>query len=244
MIRTLLIEDDLAARKIQHRMLVAHPMVQIVGEAGTVRGARTLLARGNYDLVFLDIQLVGGNGFDLIPHVRREARVIFLTGHNQHAVRAFAVNALDYLIKPVCASRLAESLRRVPRPADQTPPSPPLREADLVLLRTGKHQRMVAIHDILVIEAQENYSIVRLADGSRELVRRSLKDWVQRLPAQSFMQVHRQTLVHLPLVVAWQNAGPKAYVLRMKGMATAVPVSRERWDEVLLRLPPAIAQPG
>ena len=125
MIRTLLIEDDLAARKIQHRMLVAHPMVQIVGEAGTVRGARTLLARGNYDLVFLDIQLVGGNGFDLIPHVRREARVIFLTGHNQHAVRAFAVNALDYLIKPVvrhgwrnrCVGCLVRPIRpRPPRP--------------------------------------------------------------------------------------------------------------------------------
>jgi two-component system, LytTR family, response regulator len=240
-IRTLLIEDDLAARKIQHRMLAVHPTVQIVGETGTVRGARTLLARNNYDLVFMDIQLVGGNGFELMPYVRREARVIFLTMHNQHAVRAFGVNALDYLIKPVSASRLAESLGRVPRPISQgKPPIRPLfREADLVLLSTGKHQRMVAIHDILVIEAQENYSIVRLTDGSREWVRRTLKDWAQRLPEQSFVQVHRQTLVHLPLVIAWQQVGPKSFVLRMKGMATAIPVSRERWHAVRSRLPGA-----
>ena len=87
MFRALLIEDEAAARAIMHHMLAAHPQVRVVGEAGSVTAARRLLARDNYDLVFLDIQLVGGSGFDLVPFVRREARVIFVTAHDQHALR-------------------------------------------------------------------------------------------------------------------------------------------------------------
>jgi two-component system LytT family response regulator len=238
-IRTLLIEDEPAARAILRRMLAAHPEIRLAGEAASLPAARTLLARDDYDLVFLDIQLVGGSGFDLVPHVRREARIIFVTAHNQHALRAFEVNALDYLTKPVRAWRLAESLRRLAgRPAEARPPTaPPLADEDLVLLKSGAHQRLVAVHDIIAIETQENYSLVRLADGSRELVRRSLQDWVARLPARCFLRVHRTTLVNLKQVTGHRRTGPKSVSLHVTGLRRLVPVSRERWAEVRRRLP-------
>src|SRR3954464_12079964 len=97
--RALLIEDEPAARTLLRRMLGKHPGITIVGEAGSITAARHLLERDHYELVFLDIQLDGGSGFDLVPHVRREARIIFVTAHDQHALRAFEVNALDYLTK-------------------------------------------------------------------------------------------------------------------------------------------------
>ncbi len=239
MIRTLLIEDEPAARTILRRMLAAHPEVSIAGEAAGLPAARALLARNNYDVVFLDIELEGGSGFDLVPHVWREARIIFVTAHDRHALRAFEVNALDYLLKPVRAWRLAESLRRVAvRPAEPRPASaPPLADGDLVLLQSSPHQRMAAVHDILAIEAQQNYSLVRLADGSRELVRRSLKNWVARLPAESFLRVHRTVLVNLQHLSSYRRGGPKTVTLHVTGLRRAVPVSRACWAEVQRRRP-------
>lgn len=239
MIRTLLIEDDRFARRIHRKMLAVHPEVRVVGEAVSVTAARVLLARDDYDLVFLDIQLVGGSGFDLMADIRRGARVIFLTAHSQHALRAFELNALDYLLKPVQASRLAESLRRLSlRPVEAPSPAPaPLRTEDSVLLRSTKHRRLVPLRNILVIEAQENYSLVQLADGSRELVRRSLKAWTALLPAEAFLRVYRTALVNLAHVTGFHRSGPKAFLLRLTGLRRLVPVSRERWREVQRRLP-------
>lgn len=245
MIRTLLIEDEPAARTLLRRMLARHPELMIVGEAGSLPAARALLGRDNYDLVFLDIQLEGGSGFDLVPQVRREARIIFVTAHDQHALRAFEVNALDYLTKPLRSWRLAESLRRLTaRPAEARPPAPPpLVDADLVLLHSGAHQRLVAVHDIVAIAAQENYSLVRLADGGKELVRRTLKDWEARLPAACFLRVHRSTLVNLKRITGYQRLGPKSVALHVAGLRRLVPVSREHWAEVRRRRPALPLEP-
>src|SRR2546423_10649622 len=113
MLRALLIDDEPPARADLRERLAAHPRVTIVDEAGTLARARALLACDDYDLVFLDIQLRGGSGFDLVPDVRPEARIVFVTAFNDHAVRAFDVNALDYLLKPVQPARLAASLARL-----------------------------------------------------------------------------------------------------------------------------------
>ena len=113
MLKALLIDDEAPAREDLRRLLVAHPEVSIIAEAGSLASARARLAAGGYDLVFLDIQLVGGNGFDLVPSISPDARIIFVTAYDQHAMRAFEVNALDYLLKPVRRERLSEALRRV-----------------------------------------------------------------------------------------------------------------------------------
>src|SRR4051812_3009110 len=103
--RALLIDDEALARDALRVLLEGHPEVKIAGTAATVGQGRTLLARDDYDIVFLDIQLRGGSGFDLVPHVRPGAQIIFVTAHDEHALRAFEVNALDYLLKPVRPER-------------------------------------------------------------------------------------------------------------------------------------------
>jgi two-component system, LytTR family, response regulator len=110
--RALIIDDEAPARAALRGLLRAHPEIALAGEADTIVAATPLLTAADYDLVFLDIQLRGGTGFDLVPLVRPAARIVFVTANDQFALRAFEANALDYLVKPVRPERLAEAIRR------------------------------------------------------------------------------------------------------------------------------------
>ena len=98
-LKALIIDDEPAARDDLRRLLAAHAEITVAGEAGRFAAAEELLRTADYDLVFLDVELRGGTGFDLLPHVRPEAWIIFVTAHSHYAVRAFEVNALDFLMK-------------------------------------------------------------------------------------------------------------------------------------------------
>lgn len=234
----LLIEDESTARADLRTKLAAHPGVTILAEAATLRSARTLLARPDYDLVFLDIQLVGGSGFDLVPDVRPEARIIFVTAYETHALRAFEVNALDYLLKPVDPVRLAAALRRLATPAAAatTTASPGLRLDDVVYLDTGHRARFAPVANISLIAARDNYSEVVLADGGRLLLRKTLKAWEESLPASHFMRVHRTQIVNLAQVTHYERDGDEHTWLHVNGTAETTPASRDRWTELRERL--------
>lgn len=239
--RALIIDDEFDARADLREMLLAHPEVEIVGEAATIDEARTRLAQSDYDLVFLDIQLFGGSGFDLVPDVRPEAAIIFATAHNEHALRAFDVNALDYLLKPVKRERLAASLRRVGTRAgdplaEPGAPAPALRIDDTVRLNTGARSSFVRVADISRIEAEENYSRVDLADASQYMVRRTLKSWEDALPPKNFLRVHRTTLVNLDQVTSYERSGLRSISLTVNGLPAPVQVSRQSTPEVKARI--------
>ncbi|MEY2878525.1 MAG: two-component system, regulatory protein [Verrucomicrobiota bacterium] len=176
--RILLIDDEPPARNFLRQALAEHPAVTIVGEAGTVTEARAQLARADYDLVLLDIQLRGGTGFDLVPSVRAGARIIFVTAYDQHALRAFAANALDYLLKPVDPARLAEALQRADATGEiaSRAPWPALAPSDLVQVKIGAGTtRFIPLATIALITTADNYTELTLADGARHFVRRSLR---------------------------------------------------------------------
>src|SRR2546423_3956659 len=149
MLKAVLIDDEPSARDDLRDMLIAHGGASIVGEAGLLAEARTQLARDDYDLVFLDVQLRGGTGFDLVPLVRAGASIVFVTGFERYAVRAFEVNALDYLVKPVATERLAATLRKLSEPATSVGewtariPTSPLRPDDRVFLKNDRTAQFV-----------------------------------------------------------------------------------------------------
>ena len=239
--RALLIDDEPPARAALRGLLRAHPEIALAGEADTVADATARLAASDYDLVFLDIQLRGGTGFDLVPFVRPEARVIFVTAFDQHAVRAFEVNALDYLIKPVRPQRLAEALRRLAAPAPvaeaATTPLPALAPDDLVHLKIGNGStRFVALADIAAIESNENYSEAYLGDGTRLFVRRTMKCWEDTLPASHFVRVHRSTIVNLARYRGSDRQSYETTLLHLDGLGAAVRASFRYLPELRARL--------
>lgn len=241
--RALLIDDETTARADLRTKLAAHPEVTILAEAATVRSARELLARPDYDLVFLDIQLIGGSAFELVADVRPDARIIFVTAFDTYALRAFEINALDYLLKPVVPARLAEALRRLgAAPASASPaatdplPSSALRLDDTVFLRSGLRARFAPVSDLSLISARDNYSEVQLADGSKVFLRKSLKAWEDTLPATHFMRVHRTQIVNLARVLRYERDGDERTLLHVVGATEPVAVSRDRWSELRMRL--------
>ena len=241
MTRALLIDDEAPARAAMRGLLRAHPEVVLAGEADTMPEARARLAGSDYDLVFLDVHLRGGTGFDLVPLVRPEARIIFVTAFDEHAVRAFEVNALDYLIKPVRPQRLADALRRLAAPAGPaaSPATalPALAPSDLVHLKIGNGStRFVALADIAVVESNENYSEVYLGDGTRLFVRRTMKCWEDTLPATHFTRVHRSTIVNLGRYRGSDRESYETTLLHLAGVAEPVRASFRYLPDLRTRL--------
>jgi two-component system LytT family response regulator len=223
-----------------------------VGEAGLLSEARTQLARDDYTLVFLDVQLRGGTGFDLVPLVRPGASIVFVTGFERYAVRAFEVNALDYLVKPVAADRLAATLRKL-SPSDSAlpglswsngstlssqPTAPPaaLRSDDRVFLKNDHAAKFVPVTEVSAIISRENYTDALLADGARFFMRRTLKAWEESLPADLFVRVHRTTLVNLRHIERIAEPDGETPRLHVRGVATPVACSHRLSPELRRRL--------
>jgi two-component system LytT family response regulator len=235
MLNAVIIDDEGLARADLRSVLGAHADLRVVGEAALLEEARALLRAGNYDLVFLDIQLLGGTGFDLVPEVRPGARIIFVTAHDQFALRAFDVNALDYLLKPVRAARLAEALCRHAGAA--AAPARALRHDDVVHVKTGPGTaRFVRVADIVAVNSDDNYSEAILAEGERIFVRQTLAMWEERLPATHFMRVHRRHIVNLARIEGFTHESDELTLLRMAKQPEPVRARRQHWQELRQRL--------
>ncbi|MCF3649236.1 LytR/AlgR family response regulator transcription factor [Synoicihabitans lomoniglobus] len=238
--RTLLIDDESAARAELHWLLEDHPEFKVVGEAATFAQARTRLGTADYDVVLLDIQLVGGVGFDLVPFVRPGARVIFITAFDQHALRAFEVNALDYLLKPVSAARFADALTRLGSPPDSSSDaaaSSPANLDDRILLKLDSStERFVRLADISSISASQNYTEVILASGEKLFVRRTMKSWEEQLPDHAFGRVHRTVIVALAQIDRIVRQSRVSFEIYLRGQADPLPVSYRLVNDLRARI--------
>ncbi len=224
--RALLVDDERLARAELRRLLAAHPQVQVVGEADGVEAAERQVQALQPELVFLDVQMPGESGFELLSRLP-EARfqTVFVTAHDAHALRAFEVNALDYLLKPVHPERLSRTLARLAGArAEPEGPRPKLAEDDLLLLEEGGRSRFVKVGHIVCLCGAGDYAEVVTQDGRRTLSSRPLKDWEARLPERLFARIHRSALVNLAYVERVEK-GPGGQV-HVRGLQEPLPLSR------------------
>lgn len=202
MFRALLVDDEPPARDVLRRLLAPHAArVEIVGEARSVADAAEKCTQLRPDLIFLDVQMPRHDGFALLPRLAPPLpAVIFVTAYDTFAVRAFEVNAVDYLLKPVVPERLARALARLAPPATPKPEEPPvptvLAASDTVFLRSDTTLRTAPVSAITHIEAEENYTRVHLADGAAILIRRAIGEWEKLLPAELFIRVERSLILN------------------------------------------------
>src|SRR5258706_14633481 len=158
--RVLIVDDEHLARQAMRRLLAAHAEVEVVGEAETIEEAIAAIRRLQPQLVFLDIELGGGDGFDLLAALERPPVVVFVTAYAEYAVEAFEVNAVDYLLKPRAPERLAESLARAERELGLVPASAKPR---VIALRTPKQTVLVPAGEIAALRADGDFTHVFVA---------------------------------------------------------------------------------
>ncbi|HEV3200291.1 MAG TPA: LytTR family DNA-binding domain-containing protein [Bryobacteraceae bacterium] len=187
--RALIVDDERLARLELRRMMAEHPEVEIVGEAATAEEALALLPKLAPDLLFLDIQMPGMTGFDLLERVEDLPQVIFTTAYDEYAIKAFEVNALDYVMKPIPPARLAAALAKV-RPRADRP------RLEQVFVRDGDRCWIVRLTDIFLLESEGNYT--RVCFGSeRPLIRRSLNALEEQLDPAMFFRAGRKAMINL-----------------------------------------------
>ena len=194
--RALLVDDERLARKRLRALLAGFPEVEVVGEADSVPSALAAIASCQPNVVFLDIQMPGQSGFEFLERAQGQFHTVFVTAYDQFAVRAFEVNGLDYLMKPVELERLGRAIRRIPGNHEVAQVREKLEPGDYVF----SGSRFLQVRNIQCILAAGAYSEVFAEGEGKWMVLRSMKEWEDRLPRKQFVRIHRSALVNLDFV--------------------------------------------
>lgn len=194
----LLIEDDEVSRIQLKGLLEEIGGIDVVGEAYDVESGIDLIGRyPKADLLILDVELPGGTCFDIIEHHKKLPKLLFTTSHEQYALSAFELNALDYIQKPISLDRLRLALDRL-----DTPPAadhhslPLLQEDDRILLCCNKHRYFKKVSEIAAVLSDENYTHILCSNGRRFVMKKTMAAWEAQLPNELFMRISRQQLVN------------------------------------------------
>jgi TolB-like protein/DNA-binding LytR/AlgR family response regulator/Flp pilus assembly protein TadD len=214
--------------------LAAHRDVSIVGEAHDAAQARAQLALENYDVAFLDLQLSRSDAFELVPALRRGARIVFLTTDTPATLQALEAGGAEYLLKPVSAASVARVLQKARSSASS---GAPFASASLVPVKTGALTRLLRVDDVLLVTASENYTEVTQAAGERVFLRRTMQQWAELLPPRQFARVHRGLFLNLARIGRIERTSDGATRLHFTGDIPApVDVKRRHWPELRARL--------
>jgi two-component system LytT family response regulator len=221
----LIADDEPAARRGVRQLLASFPDFVVVQECRNGAEVLTALDHVSPDVVFLDIQMPEIGGFEVIRRrtPERMPAVVFLTAYDQHAIRAFEAQALDYLVKPVTEARFASTMKRLTK---QLRGAAPLTPPDNIAVTTSRGVVMVALRDVDWIEAADNYARI-WTNGRSHLIREPLRLLEQRARREGFVRAHRRALVRLTSVreLMRSRAGATVAVL---ASGERIPVSRRR----------------
>jgi two-component system LytT family response regulator len=228
-VKALIVDDEPLARRELRRMLAAHPEVEVVGEAGSAAEAERAVAELAPEVVFLDIQMPQRTGFQLLEALEDLPQVVFTTAYDEHAVRAFEVGALDYLMKPIAPARLAAAIGRVQERLAPAPRATWLDPDRPLLVREGERGLLVRLRDVEWVEAAGNYVQLHFGDH-RPLLLHSLAALERRLDPDRFFRASRGALVNLDHIDRFDTGIRGELVARLRGGAS-VPFSRRQSTE-------------
>lgn len=221
--KALLIDDERLARNELRRLLAVHKDVEIVGEAVDVDDALEKIAHLKPDLLFLDVQMPGADGFSLLERLETPMPlVIFTTAYDEFAVKAFEFNALDYLLKPVDPSRLGASLEKIRLRGTSAPDGTAtgartrLSLEDKVFVREGDQCWFVPVKNIRLLESEGNYTRVHFDDNKPQLFR-SLTAMEERLDPKHFFRANRKQVINLAWVEGIEPWFSGGLLVRLKG---------------------------
>lgn len=213
--KAIIVDDERLARAKLRRLLDEHSNIKIIGEADGVTNAIKLIETEKPDVIFLDIQMPNSTGFDLLEKTSFEFQTIFVTAFDEYAIRAFEVNALDYLLKPITPKRLSEAIERLERTKDSDKHVESLKYDDYFFVNTKKESKFIKLNSIKCIVAADVYTEIFTNNNEKFLLSKPLNEWESQLPKRNFVRIHRSTIINLEYidkVEKWFNYSYQVYL--------------------------------
>ena len=225
--KAIIIDDERLARKELSSLLENHGEIEVIDEAANADEAMEKVEKHSPDVIFLDIQMPGKTGFELLEMLERVPQVIFTTAYDEFALKAFDFNALDYLLKPIQADRLAESISKIkPKVTKKSDRDRKLSTEDQVFVKDGDKCWFVKLEDVRLFESDGNYIKVYF-DKFKPMIHKSLNALDEKLDDRSFFRASRKHIINLSWVESidtWFNGG---LLVQLKG-GEKIEVSRRQ----------------
>jgi two-component system LytT family response regulator len=235
-VRTIIIDDERLARNELKRLLNEFAEIEVIDEAANVQEGLEKIERHNPDLIFLDIQMPGKTGFDLLEELDHAPRVIFTTAYDEFALKAFEVNALDYLLKPVEPKRLADAIQKVQQDESRDFSSTNvnssvvrnglLNDDDQVFVKDGERCWFVKLNEIRLFESVGNYAKVFFG-ANKPLILKSLNSLEERLDDKIFFRANRKHIINMRWIEKIEPYFNGGLLLELKG-GEKIEVSRRQ----------------
>lgn len=235
--KAIIIDDEPPAIRELGYLMDEFQQIKVVGRAESFNEAVETIQNTKPDLIFLDIDLGNQSGFELMPYIPLSTLVVFVTAFDSFAVRAFEVNALDYLLKPVHPDRLKACLQRLGNPHSDVLPEL-LNPHDQILIGIRNGSRFVPVRSISCIEACGDYTKIYSADGYTGVVHHTMKRWNERLPQNLFLQIHRSFIINSEHVLKLIKQASESYLAYLHFPKDPIPVSRRYSRQLLQKTDP------
>ncbi len=227
-LKALIIDDEPLAREIVKRYLSIHPEIEVVGECYDGFEALKAIQQLNPDLIFLDIQMPKLEGFELLEVLQQHPEIIFTTAYDQFAIRAFEMNAVDYLLKPFSKERfdsaLLKAVKRIKQgSAEETDIIGQLRQhidtsqglIERVVTRLGSKITVIPVDRIWYIEAQDDYVMIYSESGNH-LKEKTMKFFEEHLPSNTFVRIHRSYIINISQIAAVDQYTKDTHLVTLK----------------------------
>jgi two-component system LytT family response regulator len=220
------IDDEDLARLTLRNKLTYFPNIEVIGEANSIKEGMEVINNLKPDLLFLDIQLSDGTGFDLLNKLEFTGEIIFVTAYDEYAIRAFEINAVDYLLKPISNKRLKDAIEKLNKKlsTDSNVNIVKLNYDDRLMVTHKKS--VIKINSIISINASREYSYVYTVEGKEYLTSKSISEWDNKLPDQNFCRVHRSTIINFDFINKINHQVTGTAEVFMQGLSEPLRISR------------------
>lgn len=232
--KAIIIDDERLARATLSDMLADYPSIEIIGEAESVADSIIQVASLNPDVIFLDIQLTDGTGFDLLNKINYSGKVIFVTAYDEYAIRAFEVNAIHYLLKPISHQHLREAIERLEEKETEKIQIPIInyKYTDRLLVTCGAYLNFIKISFIATITAAGDYSLIRTGDGKEFIDTKTMSEWEDRLPENHFLRVNRSSIINFDAIEKTEQRSVNLVLITVKGIPKPFRISRLYYKKI------------
>lgn len=225
MLRVAIVDDETLARRGMRRLLGGYPQLTVVGEAASVESAVALIRIERPDALFLDIEMHGSTGFDLLQDLQGRPDVVFVTAHDRYAVRAYDFSVLDYLLKPIDPERLAAAVTKLEK-SQAARQAIRKGQAPTLHLRTSTRTVIQRVDAIAAMRAEGDYTRVFVANGPAILAGQSLGKFEAHVPTPPFLRIHRSLIVNMDRIREIETVNRDTMHISLDGCGEAFVVGR------------------